>query len=212
VGRRSRSRGRDDPPRGGGGGGGNTRLKGEAARWNPRGFGFIKPLDGGEDLFCHVSGITDGNVLREGDVVEYEVQYDDRKGKYRAIEVTGGRQEDDRGGGGGGGGGYGGGGGGGYGGGGGGYGGGGGGYDDRRGGGGYDDRRDSRGYDDRGPPRGGGGGGGGGGVCYAFQKVRDYVRLPCVQQRHELTFSTHIYHLSFQGECTRGASCRFSHN
>ena len=68
---RSRSRGRGDDR--GGGGGGSARLKGEAARWNPRGFGFIKPLDGGEDLFCHVSCITDGNVLREGDTVEYEV-------------------------------------------------------------------------------------------------------------------------------------------
>lgn len=101
-GRRSRSR---SPPRrgddrngggGGGGGGRGQRLKGEAARWNPRGFGFIKPVDGGEGIFCHVSVITDGNVLREGDMVEYEQEYDDRKGKYRAIEVTGGRREEER--------------------------------------------------------------------------------------------------------------------
>jgi cold shock CspA family protein len=102
-GRRSRSR---SPPRrgddrngggGGGGGGRGQRLKGETARWNPRGFGFIKPMDGGgEDIFCHVSVITDGNVLREGDMVEYEQEYDDRKGKYRAIEVTGGRREEER--------------------------------------------------------------------------------------------------------------------
>ncbi len=74
-------------PRGRNGGGGNDggskRLKGEAARWNPRGFGFIKPTNGGEDVFCHVSSITDGNVLREGDMVEYEAEYDDRKGKGR---------------------------------------------------------------------------------------------------------------------------------
>jgi cold shock CspA family protein len=53
------------------------RPKGEAAWWNPRGFGFIKPMDGGEDNFCHVSVITDGNVLREGDMVECEQEYDD---------------------------------------------------------------------------------------------------------------------------------------
>jgi len=102
ISRRSRSR----SPRGrnGGGDGGGKRLKGEAARWNPRGFGFIKPSDGGEDLFCHVSAITDGNVLREGDTVEYMAEYDDRKGKYRAIEVTGGRREEEGGGRGGGGG------------------------------------------------------------------------------------------------------------
>ena len=45
------------------------KLKGTAGRWNERGFGFIKPADGGEDLFCHVSGIQDGNMLREGDEV-----------------------------------------------------------------------------------------------------------------------------------------------
>jgi len=57
-----------------------------------------------------VSVITDGNMLEEGDTVEYECVYDDRKRKYRADKVTGGRREDERrGGGGGGGGGYGGG-------------------------------------------------------------------------------------------------------
>ena len=97
---RSRSRGR-----GGGGGGGGGRLKGEACKWNPRGFGFIKPLEGGgDDVFCHVSVLTDGNCLREGDTVEYEVVYDDRKGKFRADKVTGARteREEFRGGGGGG--------------------------------------------------------------------------------------------------------------
>merc|ERR1719272_597530 len=117
------------------------KLKGTACRWNERGFGFIKPADGGEDLFCHVSGIQDGNMLREGDEVEYETKFDDRKGKDHATNVTGGHTEERR------------------------SGGGGGGYDDRRGGGGggggrdrYDDRRDDRRgggdrYDDR---RGGG--------------------------------------------------------
>merc|ERR1719453_1955828 len=99
---RDRSPARDRSRSRGGGGG---RLKGTACRWNERGFGFIKPSDGGEDLFCHVSCIEDGNMLREGDTVEYESVYDDRKGKYRAERVTGGGQEDryardDRGGGG----------------------------------------------------------------------------------------------------------------
>jgi cold shock CspA family protein len=70
------------------------RFKGKAARWNPRGFGFIKPMDGGEDLFCHSSAITDGNVLREGDIVDYAQEYDDRTGKYKAIDVTGGQREE----------------------------------------------------------------------------------------------------------------------
>jgi cold shock CspA family protein len=66
----------------------SKRLKGVAARWNPRGFGFIIPEDGGDDIFCILSSITDGNALREGDIVEYEAEYDDRRGKYQAIKVT----------------------------------------------------------------------------------------------------------------------------
>jgi len=66
----------------------SKRLIGEATRWNPRGFGFIKPSDGSEDLFCLLSSIADGNELREGEMVEYEAEYDDRRGKYRAIKVT----------------------------------------------------------------------------------------------------------------------------
>merc|ERR1711918_120546 len=118
--REDRGRSRD---RGGGGGAG--RMKGTACRWNDRGFGFIKPHDGSEDLFCHVSQIEDGNMLGEGDEVEYETAYDDRKGKTHAVKVTGGRREDRYSGGGDRGGGY-----------------------DRRDDRGYD-RRDDRGYDRR---------------------------------------------------------------
>jgi cold shock CspA family protein len=71
----------------------SKRLKGEAARWNPRGFGFIRPTDGGEVVYCHFSSITDGNVLCEGDMVEYQAEYDDFKCKHRAMKVTGGRKE-----------------------------------------------------------------------------------------------------------------------
>eukprot|EP00035_Acanthoeca_spectabilis_P017265 m.359947 g.359947 ORF g.359947 m.359947 type:complete len:363 (-) comp16634_c1_seq2:93-1181(-) len=103
-----------DVPSGGGGGGGGGFVNGTAARWNDRGFCFIRPEDGTEDVFCHFSSITDGDRLEEGSKVEYKRVYDDRKGKYRAEEVTGGVRGPPGGGGGGGppGGGYGGGGGG----------------------------------------------------------------------------------------------------
>merc|ERR1719174_231049 len=93
--RRSRSRSRSRSPRGGRGGEGGKQT-GTACRWNDRGFGFIKPSDGSEDLFCHVSSITDGNMLREGDQVEFKREYDDRKGKYKAVDVTGGSTEERR--------------------------------------------------------------------------------------------------------------------
>merc|ERR1712072_733995 len=85
---RSRSRSRD---RGGDNGAG--RMKGVGGRWNDRGFGFIKPDDGSEDIFCHVSAITDGSSWREGAQLEFERVFDDRKGKYRAEKVSGGCQE-----------------------------------------------------------------------------------------------------------------------
>ncbi len=37
-----------------------------------KGFGFIKPDGGGDDLFVHVSAVEAGS-LQEGDSVEYEV-------------------------------------------------------------------------------------------------------------------------------------------
>ena len=60
--RRSRSRSppRRDEGRGGDKGG---KLSGVAGRWNERGFGFIKPNDGGDDVFCHVSAIQVCNDL-----------------------------------------------------------------------------------------------------------------------------------------------------
>mmetsp|Transcript_125029 Transcript_125029/g.266863 ORF Transcript_125029/g.266863 Transcript_125029/m.266863 type:complete len:146 (-) Transcript_125029:84-521(-) len=116
---------------------------GKMLRWNSdKGFGFIQPNDDGPDLFCHVSALLDGEgSVQEGDTVNFTEEFDDRKGKTRAVKVS-------------------------VSGGGGGRGGGGRGRDRSRspprrgggGGGGYD-RRDR---DDRSPPprRGGGGGGG----------------------------------------------------
>ena len=37
-----------------------------------KGFGFIKPDDGGEDLFVHVTGLKDD--IRENDKVSFEVE------------------------------------------------------------------------------------------------------------------------------------------
>ena len=47
-------------------------AKGKVARFfDQKGFGFIKPDEGGKDLFVHVNEV-DGGKLQEGDSVEYD--------------------------------------------------------------------------------------------------------------------------------------------
>jgi cold shock CspA family protein len=46
------------------------------------------PNEGSENIFCILSSIAHGKELREGDMVEYETEYDDRRGKYQAIKMT----------------------------------------------------------------------------------------------------------------------------
>ncbi|XP_020216872.1 cold shock protein 2 [Cajanus cajan] len=57
---------------------------------NIKGFGFIKPDDGGEDLFVHQSSIrSDGyRTLLEGDRVEFCIATGDND-KTKAVDVTG---------------------------------------------------------------------------------------------------------------------------
>jgi len=78
---------------------------GTIKKWvDGKGFGFIAPDDGGEDVFVHFKAIESGEEsLEEGTPVTFEVRFDDRKGKYAAesCSVQGGSS------GGGGGGGYG---------------------------------------------------------------------------------------------------------
>merc|ERR1719158_103582 len=54
-----------------------------------KGFGFIKQDKGGDDIFAHVTGLKDGDALRAGDHVKYNIKFDDKVQKYRAEEVSG---------------------------------------------------------------------------------------------------------------------------
>lgn len=53
-----------------------------------KGFGFITPENGGQDVFVHVSALQSGNSLREGDKVSFEVGQDRKTGKSKAENVS----------------------------------------------------------------------------------------------------------------------------
>lgn len=51
-------------------------MKGSIIRLQDRGFGFIKPEDGGDDVFFHASALVEITFddLSEGDTVSYDVE------------------------------------------------------------------------------------------------------------------------------------------
>jgi cold shock protein len=57
-----------------------------------KGFGFIQPTDGGQDVFVHISAVERAglNGLNEGQKLSYEVVADRRTGKSSAdkLQVT----------------------------------------------------------------------------------------------------------------------------
>ena len=66
-----------------------------AVKWfnSEKGFGFIAPAAGGDDLFVHQSAISAPGLrsLMEGEEVEFKVLED--RGKMKAIDVTGPKGE-----------------------------------------------------------------------------------------------------------------------
>ncbi len=53
-----------------------------------KGFGFITPDDGGVDVFVHVSALTRGGSLSQGDKVDYDIGQDRKTGKSKAENVS----------------------------------------------------------------------------------------------------------------------------
>jgi CspA family cold shock protein len=55
-----------------------------------KGFGFIQPDDGGEDVFVHISAVERaGMTLTEGKKVSFDVERD-QKGKTSAVNLKAG--------------------------------------------------------------------------------------------------------------------------
>jgi CspA family cold shock protein len=84
--------------RGGFGGGGGARSGGAVSgsgsgtvKWfNPtKGFGFIQPEDGGQDVFVHISAVEQAGLrgLNEGQFVSFDLEQDRRSGKTSATNL-----------------------------------------------------------------------------------------------------------------------------
>src|SRR5437763_11599068 len=54
-----------------------------------KGFGFIAPDDGGNDVFVHISALERSGLgsLNEGDQVSFELEQDRRSGKLAAVDL-----------------------------------------------------------------------------------------------------------------------------
>jgi len=65
-----------------------ARKSGTVKMWNEeKGFGFLSPAGGGEDVFVHRSAVGEGVVLSQGQSVSFEAVWDDKKRKDRAASV-----------------------------------------------------------------------------------------------------------------------------
>jgi CspA family cold shock protein len=52
-----------------------------------KGFGFIKPDDGGNDVFFHVSALREGDEIVRDAAVSFEMGDDPKTGKSKAVSV-----------------------------------------------------------------------------------------------------------------------------
>jgi len=52
-----------------------------------KGFGFIKPDDGSNDVFFHVSALREGDEIIKGKAVTFEIGADPKSGKSKAVSV-----------------------------------------------------------------------------------------------------------------------------
>jgi len=73
-----------------GGGGDGVMVSGTVKAWREdKGFGFITPADGGEDIFVHRVNLSDGGMLIQGSTVQYQAQWNAQKNKFQAGNVMG---------------------------------------------------------------------------------------------------------------------------
>ncbi|WP_210526843.1 cold-shock protein [Rubellimicrobium arenae] len=75
-------------------GGGSRQVEGSGrgtVKWYnaSKGFGFIAPEAGGDDVFVHVSAVERAGMhdLREGQTVSFDLERDSRSGKLAATNL-----------------------------------------------------------------------------------------------------------------------------
>ena len=62
---------------------------GTVKKWfDDKGFGFVCPAEGGDDVFVHRLALVNCESLEQGDTVTYDSEWDDRKSKYKAANVS----------------------------------------------------------------------------------------------------------------------------
>ena len=66
-----------------------TKIKGVLKTWKAdKGFGFIKPDNGGQDIFIHISSLKrTGRRPVKGDVIYYQIAKDNQ-GKFKAVNAA----------------------------------------------------------------------------------------------------------------------------
>lgn len=67
-----------------------NQTKGTVKWFNDqKGFGFIQPDNGGNDVFVHISAVESAGMsgLEEGQKIMYDVQHDPKKGKDSAVNL-----------------------------------------------------------------------------------------------------------------------------
>jgi len=55
-----------------------------------KGYGFIEPEGGGNDVFVHISAVERAGMstLNEGQEINYEIEVDERRGKSSAVNLS----------------------------------------------------------------------------------------------------------------------------
>lgn len=65
-----------------------STTTGRVVGWSEeKGYGFVRPAEGGADIFIHRLDIQNAVMLSQGQKVSFEVIMDERKGKPRAARL-----------------------------------------------------------------------------------------------------------------------------